>query len=232
MPEGVRPVLSLCDPLLLIDRAKCRHLTFEETYRGYFADLDLGLRVWEAGLRVVCTPGCVVTNRASRVLPYGSTLREGVFEADRRRFVARWLKSGRLGRLEREVWKDVPELCRLLELTEQVRRRAVGLAEVRQFPILEHALSAGGWGGNRSRPGSHPLGWLVDRLVDVGHLLPARSVIRAWERLRGCVHRGGYRGLVHALSRRLALLARAAGLIRDALPTSPNPTRDSRRGRD
>src|SRR5262245_33260890 len=121
MPDGVQPVLSCCGPLLLIDRTRCHHLLFHETQLHYFTDLDFGLRVWESGLRVVCSPGAVVTNLIGRQLPYGASLIEDVFEADRRTFVDRWIKTGRLRCLEHDVFRHVPELDRLLRLGDEVK---------------------------------------------------------------------------------------------------------------
>src|SRR5205823_854290 len=54
-----RPVLTFGGPVALVGRAR-DHLRFDETYRRHYFDLDLGLRVWESGLRVVCCPSPAV----------------------------------------------------------------------------------------------------------------------------------------------------------------------------
>jgi hypothetical protein len=206
--------LSFCGPVLLIDRDRCRHLPFDETYRGYFFDLDLGLRVWESGLRVVCTPAATVRSLAGRLLPYGFSLDEDLFEEDRRAFVARWTATGRFRRLEREVWAHVPELRRVLELG--------ALDEVRPYPILEYALleRAGSLRGRGVAAEAPP------RLQRV-----ASAALSSLERARACVRARGCRGLAGAVARRLLGVLQAARQGRTAPPRMPppNPTRDARR---
>jgi hypothetical protein len=104
------PIASFCNPVLLLDRAKCRPLSFDENYRHYFYDLDFGLRVWEAGLHVVCTPAARVRLLTAAPLPHGPLIHPVPFEEDRRRFVRRWMESGRFERLRLGVWSEIPAL--------------------------------------------------------------------------------------------------------------------------
>lgn len=245
MPNGVTPVLSFCSPVLLLDRMRCRHLLFDETHHHYFIDLDFGLRVWESGLRVVCNPEAVVTNLAGPLLPYGASLAEDVFEADRRWFVTRWFENGRLRRVERDVWCHVPELDTLIRRADAVRqllepddeesldefkrRAARAVEDVRDIPLLMHALLEGAVAekplsperleclrvlcrGPESAPAGSPV---------------ARKLSAMWTRAAARLRRGGFRALAQAAIRRLLPSTSRSVPSPHALPH--NPTRDARR---
>jgi GT2 family glycosyltransferase len=235
MPERPQPVLSFCNPVLLIDRMRCRHLLFDETQQQYCADLDFGLRVWESGLRVVCTPAAVVTNLAGISLPYGGAFAEDVFEADRRLFVAHWMLSGRFQKLEVQVWRNVPELIPLLELVEMVKGLLTAAAQLREefrkpdlrfledlrrTPILEHALAAIGY-QTEPATGAHSRQPLGKRLL--------HRCANGWTRAGRCLRREGILGLARATTRRLLSLLPTRGSSSQTTATAaPNPTRDAR----
>jgi hypothetical protein len=235
IPERPQAVLSFCNPVVLINRRRCRQLLFDETQQQYFADLDFGLRVWESGLRVVCTPAAVVTNLAGACLPYGGALAEDVFEADRREFVARWMQTERFLRLEK-VWRTVPELVPLLdlinavkglltaasELREEFRQPDIRMLEhLRRIPILEHALAAIGYQPERETA--------AENRQPLGRRLLHRCA-NGWTRAGRCLRREGFLGLARATTRRLLglLPARVSG-SESTVPSLPNPTRDARR---
>lgn len=215
-------VLTFCNPVLLIDRDRCRHLRFDETYRRYFFDLDFGLSVWESGWRVVCTPSATVRSLAGNLLPYGAALDEADFEADRGPFAARWMTSGRLRRLEREAWAGVPELRRLLELTAEVGRSSVPGAfdEVRHHPILEHAL----WESARPAPGPPAIEKEPHRLLRV-----LGTAVRNLNRVPLCLRERGWGGLARAIGRRLVRVPGSARGPGGPPPVAAlHPTRDAR----
>ena len=238
IPNGPVPVPGACSPVLMIDRTRCPHLRFDESYRHYFADLDFGLQVWEAGLRVVCTPEAVVTNLAGRQLPYGSFLDDDIFERDRGLFAGRWLAGGRFQRLARQTWSQIPELRKLLALGDEVQRLLSTIADgsleefqerasllvdaIGSIPILQFALLDGA-----KKMAGHPqverLEWLLGFRPPVRRAsLLFRKLAESWKRARRCLRRGGYRALARAALRRL--LSSSPGV---PLP-APNPTRDAR----
>jgi hypothetical protein len=87
--DGPRLALSVCGPCLLLDRTRCRDLFFDEAYQAHFHEVDFGLRLWEAGHEVACSPAVTVTHLRSSPHPYSDALDVGRFEADRRLFAAR-----------------------------------------------------------------------------------------------------------------------------------------------
>lgn len=120
-PEAPRPTMTLCSAILLIDMNKCRHIRFNEGYYKYFLDIDYGLQIWEAGFQVVVAPDVTVTHLAGQTLPHGSRSANQFFEKQRRRFAQRWLASGRLARLEADVFRHVPPLLTEMELAEEAQ---------------------------------------------------------------------------------------------------------------
>ncbi len=228
-PTGPHPIFAPCSPVFLIDRAKCRHFLFDEAYGHAFFDIDFGLRVWEAGYRVICTPSARVIHLGGGPLPYGPEVNRKQFESDRQRFVAGWLNSGKLRTLESTVLRELPELRQLLDVCDEVRgllSRMPGetLSEIPQqaeaafdwidrCPILRYALGeAGQWELRRAT--RDPLPGL------------AANCYRLWERLAGvsrqarrCLRRSGWLGLCQALWRRL--LRRLSGGGWYPLPTAP-----------
>jgi hypothetical protein len=118
-PKQPSAIFTFCEPVLLIDRGKCGGLCFEETYRQHFFTLDFGLRAWERGLRVVCTPAASVTAIAPNPGIHGGALDQQTFERDRLIFAAEWIESGRLSALENGMWREVPELCHILALAKE-----------------------------------------------------------------------------------------------------------------
>ncbi|MBI1913858.1 MAG: glycosyltransferase [Planctomycetes bacterium] len=229
-----RPVLTFASPVALIARARCP-LRFDETYRRHFFDLDLGLRVWESGLRVVCCPSPAVAGRPSLDhapgSPHGPPYQDGpfspeIFDADRRFFAGQWWGEGRFDRLQREVWDPIPELRglsaawteaeRLLlrgpeETADAFRLRAARvLRELRRLPILEDAL----------RERFHCRLQIADCRFPEKHLCKSAicnlkskiprflgKVADLLVRARRRVRREGYGGLARALARRVGLLA-------------------------
>ncbi len=213
--DGPQAVLTFCNPVLLIDRDRCRHLRFDETFGRYFFDLDLGLRVWECGWRVVCTPASIVRSVSGSLLPYGPALSEQVFEEDRRAFIARWMTTGRYERLQRDVWASIPELRRLAEL-ETLECAGAVLEEIRRHPILEHALL---------ERAVHAVATIEK---EPHRLLRAiGSAMGGLRRIPACLRDRGYRGLAEALGSRLTGALRNA-TASESVP-APHPTRDARR---
>jgi GT2 family glycosyltransferase len=125
-PAASGPILSFCNSPVLLDGAKCRHVLFDEGYSRFFFDIDLGLRVWEHGLQVVCTPEAVVTQQHGELLTGNNVATQAAFERDRLAFVSRWIATGRLQRLRSGIWPGVPELMQLFDLESQ----ALGLLDL------------------------------------------------------------------------------------------------------
>jgi GT2 family glycosyltransferase len=155
-PAAPRPLLAATGGLALLDVGRARALLFDERYQRWFADLDFGLRAWEAGWRVVCAPQALATRLAGLDAAGPSPLE--AFDADRTLFVREWEAAGRLRLLDERLTAGVRELRRLLELGPEAARllqrgrregpaayrlRAARLfADLQHYPILPEALAA------------------------------------------------------------------------------------------
>jgi len=151
-PESGSPIQTLCSAITLIDLGKCGHLHFDETYNKYFLDIDFGLRVWEAGFSVVCSPYTIVTHLGGATVQQGGDLSKVLFEQQRQNFVRAWIKTKRYTKLEREVWGKVPAIQTILgvpseldsllirnpaEGVDDFRRRAQAFfVRLRHYPVL------------------------------------------------------------------------------------------------
>ncbi|CAB5093720.1 hypothetical protein D3OALGA1CA_1066 [Olavius algarvensis associated proteobacterium Delta 3] len=155
-PEEVRSTMTLCSACLLIDVNKCGHIRFNEVYHKYFLDIDYGLRIWEAGYRVVCAPETVVTHLAGGTLSQESLSSSLLFEKQRKYFESEWHDTGRFESLEEQVFSRVSEFEDLFQFTEDVntllhrksseslsdfRRRATEIyPKLAPYPALEKYL--------------------------------------------------------------------------------------------
>jgi len=115
-PEAPEPIQTLCSAIMLIDVRKCGHLRIDESYSKYFLDIDYGLRVWEEGFSVVCSPYTMVTHVGGATLQQGSAVSNVLFEQQRQMFVHNWMSTQRYKKLESDVWSNSPYLRRLLNV--------------------------------------------------------------------------------------------------------------------
>jgi len=121
-PATKRECQCLCSALLLLDLNKCGDLLFDEHYRKYFFDLTHSFKVWEAGYKVVCTPDVVVTHLGGATMKYGSKQSQLLYNKDLKTFIAEWVESGRLARLEDRVWSKYPFVEQLTSIPRRVKR--------------------------------------------------------------------------------------------------------------
>ncbi|MEQ8226006.1 MAG: hypothetical protein ABRQ37_27080, partial [Candidatus Eremiobacterota bacterium] len=110
LPDRPVPTISLCSAILLIDMTKCGHIRFDETYTKYFLDIDYGLRIWEAGYQIICSPYTMVTHLAGGTLKQGGEEGSKLWEAQKEHFKKDWIDTGRLEKLENTVWREIPEI--------------------------------------------------------------------------------------------------------------------------
>lgn len=122
MQYGDRPhnIQTLCSAAMLIDVNRCRQIQLDETYIKYFLDIDYGLRVWEAGWRVVCSPWSSVTHIGGGTLVQGSDLSNHLFEEQRQHFVREWVETRRLHALRRSAWSGIAEFRELARISREV----------------------------------------------------------------------------------------------------------------
>ena len=156
-PESARPIMTLCSACFLIDMNKCRHIRFNEQYSRYFFDIDYGLRIWEAGYQVVCSPFAEVTQvSGSGTVSPASLSSDTQFSLQRRHFESEWYESGRIDSLENNGFYQIPDLRAFKELSEDVRnllkrqpsestsefrnRAAEVYRRITPFPILKEFL--------------------------------------------------------------------------------------------
>ncbi len=119
-PEVPVPIQTLCSAIMLIDVRKCGHLLIDESYSKYFLDIDYGLRVWEAGFSVVCSPYTMVTHVGGATLMQGGTVSNVLFEQQRQMFVRNWMSTQRYRNIEKNVWPKFPHLRELLDMPSQL----------------------------------------------------------------------------------------------------------------
>ncbi|MBX3328790.1 MAG: glycosyltransferase [Nitrospira sp.] len=119
-PELPVPIQTLCSAIMLIDVRKCGHLRIDESYSKYFLDIDYGLRVWEAGFSVVCSPYTMVTHLGGATLQQGSTASNVLFEQQRQMFVRNWMPTQRYKNLEKDIWSNSPHMRELHSLPREL----------------------------------------------------------------------------------------------------------------
>ncbi|MBI5598842.1 MAG: methyltransferase domain-containing protein, partial [Deltaproteobacteria bacterium] len=108
VPAAPRPVQCVCSAALMIDMRKCRDIPFDTSYRKYFFDLDYGLKVWEAGYKVVCTPKSIVTHLGGATLSWFTEEASKLVKRDAAIFTGIWVASGRLAEIEKRQWSKYP----------------------------------------------------------------------------------------------------------------------------
>lgn len=120
VPKKPEQIQSLCSAIILIDVSKCGHIRFNETYSKYFLDIDYGLRIWESGFQVVCSPFTTVTHIGGATLKHGSDLSNLLFEQQRRYYIKSWIDSGRFCTIENGIWHKAPGIVRIMEKVEGI----------------------------------------------------------------------------------------------------------------
>jgi len=170
VPAEPRRVQTLCSAIMLIDMPKCGHIRLDEMYTKYFLDIDYGLRVWEEGFQVVCTPYSEVTHLAGATLEQGGALSSKLYEEQRQYFREAWVNSGRMPALRRGVWKDIHEISWIAERTGEIDRllaegarqdrvdfmrdAAIVVRRLAAYPVLKDYIAQCtriGLGGNQAR---------------------------------------------------------------------------------
>lgn len=114
-PKAATPSQTLCSAVMLIDITKVGHLRFDESYSKYFMDIDYGLRVWEAGFKVIVDPNSKCTHLAGATLAQGSSLSNELYEIQRRHWTREWIDTRRFECLRENVWQLIPEFREVLE---------------------------------------------------------------------------------------------------------------------
>lgn len=123
--ECPTPIQTLCSAILLIDIRKCGHIRFDESYSKYFLDIDYGLRVWETGFRVVCSPFTMVTHLGGATLQQGSHLSNVLFDRQRQHFVRTWIQTKRYKNIEQNAWGRIPALKEILDMPSELESLVV-----------------------------------------------------------------------------------------------------------
>lgn len=113
-------IQTLCSAVMLIDMARCGRVRLDETFTKYFLDIDYGLRVWEEGFRVVCSPWAQVTHIGGGTLVQGSERSVELFERQRLHYVSRWVHTYRIHALRRGIWSGIPEFTGYSKLKDEL----------------------------------------------------------------------------------------------------------------
>jgi GT2 family glycosyltransferase len=121
---GSRPqhIQTISGAMMLIDRNRCGHIRMDEVFSSCYGDIDFGLRVWEQGCRVVCTPWTQVTRIGGGDLAASDGRSAGVLEADRCRLRAAWVETRRMDALRGGAWQDIPEFVEMSAVQRQIDR--------------------------------------------------------------------------------------------------------------
>ena len=115
-----RVIQCLCSALIMIDMKKCKGIFFNPSYKKYFLDLDYALQVWDAGYEVICTPYTIVTHLAGATMPYSSKNSRILVKRDEEIFIDIWVKSGRITKIETEVWSCYPFLLSIMNIPQNI----------------------------------------------------------------------------------------------------------------
>ena len=119
-PAFGRVCQCLCSAILLIDIKKCSNIFFNDSYSKYFLDLDYSLKIWESGYNVVCTPNTTVTHLSGATLSHGSGRSLYLLKKDLKIFLADWINSGRLEKIEENIWSNYPFLLMLSNIPKRI----------------------------------------------------------------------------------------------------------------
>jgi GT2 family glycosyltransferase len=120
VPAETRRIQTLCSALMLVDMNRCGHIRLDEAYSKYFLDIDYGLRVWENGAEVVCSPHTTVTHLGGATMKLRAPT--DLAETERRVWAASWVETGRLEMIRNNIWSRVPELAALERAGEELKR--------------------------------------------------------------------------------------------------------------
>lgn len=115
-PAAPRPIETLDASLVLLDLGRCGGIEAHEAYLGSLAEVDLGLQLWEAGCPIWIA-NHVSVERRPPLHPPEVAPRSREVERDRVLFGETWIRSGRLARIEAEIW------CHRAALEENVAAR-------------------------------------------------------------------------------------------------------------
>lgn len=137
-PDAPRKIMTLCSAIMLIDLSKCGHLRLDESYTKYFLDIDFGLRIWEAGYEVVCSPYSKVTHVGGATLGYGTSKANALLDAQRQYFVEKWITPGRYQQLEDGIWKREADIQPYLSYMPDVGPRLDVIEEYKAHSIVFH----------------------------------------------------------------------------------------------
>jgi len=102
----LRPyVTSAC--MLITQKAYKKIGKFDENFQKYGQDADYCIRAWEKGLKVVCTPECVVTHLVGATIDMRDD-KWRVWDKDRKYFNNKWFNSNKYYEImERMLNEDV-----------------------------------------------------------------------------------------------------------------------------
>jgi glycosyltransferase involved in cell wall biosynthesis len=113
-------IQTLSGAVILIDMHRCGHVRMDEVSSGHFVDIDYGLRIWEEGCSVVCTPWTQVVHAGWGAAPRESGQSAALIEAQRERWRSSWVETRRIEALRQGVWRDLPEFVEIARLKAEI----------------------------------------------------------------------------------------------------------------
>lgn len=116
------PVQRYSSALMLLDLRKIGSIRMQEQYRKFYFDCVHAFEVWEAGYRAVCTPHVSITHLCGATINSKSNNALAVVEHDWQLFRREWVDSGRIARLEQNVWHHDPCLGAYVETIALARQ--------------------------------------------------------------------------------------------------------------
>lgn len=170
VPNEAFAAQTMCSAIFLIDMGKVGHLRVDESYSKYFLDIEYGLRVWETGYKVICSPHTMVTHIGGATLTQGSQLSNQLFEEQRRHFVRAWIETGRYQALERSsAWREDRDIGAILDAPARLQRLLQRPDHNDKQRYLEEAHAFFEW--LSFYPAMHD--WVRERLWAVANAHPA-----------------------------------------------------------
>lgn len=136
----------VCSAVCLIDLEQTAGwgLSFDEGFRKYFQEVDFCLSVWERGGRVVSTPACDVYHLVGQAMKARPD-HKAVDQADKQRFIDRWMATGRFERAIGPVqallrWGGLHEVLQYDAYLRQFERALVS-ADLAQLVAARTAIT-------------------------------------------------------------------------------------------
>lgn len=95
--EGDRECQWVCSALMMVRKGFIDKVGgFDEAFSKYFQDVDIGIRCWQSGYKVVCAPKCIVTHFSQVMVRRIRGDISEIANKDRMTYFQKWVLSGKM----------------------------------------------------------------------------------------------------------------------------------------